>query len=146
MEVSRSKTPRKNLSSEAKSRRHKKTRFSITVALNRIREAVATFPKAALFELFALGHTTAFEQLVACIISIRTRDEVTVPTARRLFAAARSAPKMARLSHRKIGALIHSCSFHRPKAAQIREIAKLAVRDHGGKIPCGANKVPGTVS
>jgi endonuclease-3 len=118
MEVSQSKTPRKTLSSEPKSKRQKKTRFSITIVLNRIREAVAPFPKAALFELFALGYTTAFEQLVACIISIRTRDEVTVPTARRLFAAARSAPKMARLSLRKIDTLIHSCSFHRPKAAQ----------------------------
>ena len=42
----------------------------------RIAEAVQGFPKAALFELAEEGFTSPFEQLVACIISIRTLDEV----------------------------------------------------------------------
>ena len=49
----------------------KKT-FDISLALSRIREAVLPFPKAAMFELFEAGFTSPFEQLVACIISIRT--------------------------------------------------------------------------
>src|SRR3954447_23421626 len=72
--------------------------FDIDQAMERIEEAVQPFPKAALFELAEEGFTTAFEQLVACMISIRTRDEVTLPTARRLFASARTPAEMARLS------------------------------------------------
>ena len=48
--------------------------FDITLVLSLIQEAVRPFPKAAMFELFEEGFTSPFEQLVACIISIRTYD------------------------------------------------------------------------
>ena len=64
--------------------------FDVETAVERLREAVAPYPKAALFELFAEGHTSVFEILIACIISIRTRDETTLPVARQLFARART--------------------------------------------------------
>ena len=54
----------------------KKQPFDIETALTRIRAAVAPFPKAAMFELAERGHSSPFEQLVACIISIRTFDEI----------------------------------------------------------------------
>ena len=64
--------------------------FKIGVALQKVRRAVSGCPRAALFELRDEGHGSVFEILAACIISIRTRDEVTLPTARRLFAEART--------------------------------------------------------
>ena len=67
-----------------------KAPFDIDLAIQRIQKAVQPFPKAAMFELFDEGFTSAFEQLVACIISIRTYDEVMLPTARKLFALART--------------------------------------------------------
>src|SRR5258708_3789533 len=80
--------------------------LDIEEAMVLLREAVRPYPKAALFELAAEGHTSVFEQLVACIISIRTRDETTLPTARRLFARARTAARMAALSVPQIDSLI----------------------------------------
>lgn len=64
--------------------------FDIEVALARIEEAVRPWPKAALFQLAEEGFTSVFEQLLACIVSIRTFDEVTLPVSRRLFARART--------------------------------------------------------
>ena len=52
------------------------------IVMNRIEEAVQPYPKPALFALADQGFTTPFQQLVACIISIRTRDEATEPIAR----------------------------------------------------------------
>ena len=48
----------------------------IDQAISHIREAVRPFPKAALFELAEEGFRSPFEQLIACIISVRTLDEV----------------------------------------------------------------------
>ena len=104
----------------------------------RIAEAVQGFPKAALFELAEQGFTSPFEQLVACIISIRTLDEVTLPTARRLFARARTAEAMAKLSSPEIDALIRASSFHERKAVQIRAMAERVVVEFGGELPCEA--------
>src|SRR2546423_5782250 len=80
--------------------------FDIDVALKRIRAAVRDLPKAAMFQLAEEGFDSPFEQLVVCIISIRTRDEATIPIAHALFAVARTAQAMSRLSHAEIDRLI----------------------------------------
>jgi endonuclease-3 len=110
--------------------------FDIDLAMERIRVAVEPFPKAALFELAEEGFRSPFEQLAACIISIRTRDEVTLPTARRLFERARTPEQMIWLTPEAIDAQIRACSFHEAKARQIHEIARRAVAEHGGAVPC----------
>jgi endonuclease-3 len=114
----------------------KKRPFDIDEAVVRLREVTAPYPKAALFELYAEGHTSVFEILTACLVSIRTRDETTLPVARRLFAVARTPAKLLGLSEEEIDDLIRACTFHRPKATTIREIARRAVEDHGGELPC----------
>lgn len=109
--------------------------FDIDLAIERLREAVRPLPKAALFQLAEEGHDSLFEQLVACIISIRTLDETTLPTARRLFAVARMPAEMASLDPDEIDRLIGACTFHEPKARQIHAIAREAVEKHGGTLP-----------
>ena len=110
--------------------------FDIDRAMERIAEAVRPFPKAALFELADEGLGSVFEILIACIISIRTRDETTLVCARRLFELARTPEAMRRLSAERIDAAIGESTFHEPKARQIREIARRVVEDHGGELPC----------
>jgi endonuclease-3 len=112
--------------------------INIDVALSRIETAVESWPKAAMFELAEAGFKTPFEQLVACIISIRTYDEVTVPTARRLFQRARTPARMAQLETSEIDRLVHACTFHERKAHQIRTIARRIVDEFDGDLPCNA--------
>ena len=101
-----------------------------------IRDAVAPFPKAAMFELADHGYATPFEQLIACIISIRTRDEESLPIAQRLFERARTAAEMALLSPDEIDQLITPSTFHERKAAQIHAIARMIMDEYGGELPC----------
>jgi endonuclease-3 len=83
--------------------RMKKQPFEVTTAFRKIRRAIEPFPKAAMFQLAEEGYSSVFEQLVACLISVRTRDETTVPTARRFFAVAKTPTEVARLSVKRIG-------------------------------------------
>ncbi len=110
--------------------------FDIDRALRAIAQAVQPWPKAAMFELAEAGFDSPFEQLAACIISIRTYDEVTIPTARKLFEQARTPAEMSELSAEKIDALIHACTFHDRKARQILDIARRVQADYAGKLPC----------
>jgi len=110
--------------------------FDIHVAMARVAEAVQAYPKAALFELAEEGYRSPFEQLVACMISIRTRDEVTLPVARRFFAVARTPAEVSRLPVEEIDRLIGACTFHEVKARQIAAIARRAVAEYGGTLPC----------
>src|SRR5947208_4517852 len=80
--------------------------FDIEAAMPLLREAVAPYPKAALFELYAEGHTSVFEILVACILSIRTRDATTLPVAVALFSAAPASHDLAPICLELIARLI----------------------------------------
>src|SRR5262249_50326415 len=100
----------------------KKKPFDIAEAIRKLRKAVAPYPKAAMFELAARGHDSILELLVACIISIRTRDEVSLPTALRLFAAAPTPADLVALSDDEIDELIATSAFHEAKARTIRAI------------------------
>jgi endonuclease-3 len=119
----------------------RKKAFDIDVAVDRIRRAIAEtgVADAAMFALATEGYTSLFEQLVACIISIRTYDETMLIAARRLFAKARTPAAVAALPVRSIDALIRQSAFHEAKAAQIREIAKRTVTEFGGVLPCSAD-------
>ena len=110
--------------------------FDIDLALERIEQAVRPFPKAALFELADDGFADPFQQLVACLISIRTRDETTLPVARRLLARAATAEALCRLSIAEIQALLEGCSFPEAKAPQLAAIARRVVEEHDGVLPC----------
>jgi endonuclease III len=115
-----------------------KESFDIDKALKLIDKAVRPWPKAAMFELAESGFDSPFEQLAACIISIRTYDEVSLPTARKLFERARTPAEMVKLTPEEIDALIHTCTFHERKAQQIHAMARRVLDEFDGKLPCDA--------
>jgi len=73
--------------------------------------------------------------LVACIISIRTYDEVTVPTSIKLFARARTPAAIAQLSSEAINKLIIDSTYHQGKSHQIKAIAEQIENEFHGNLP-----------
>lgn len=116
--------------------RNVKVPFDIDTAMAAIREHVRPFPAAALFELADEGFTSAFEQLMACIISIRTRDEVTLPCSRHLFSLARTPAALLQLSVAELDAAIGQSTFHEAKAPQMLAIAARIEQEYNGTLPC----------
>ena len=110
--------------------------FDADEAVRRLRVAVQPYTPAAMFQLADDGFTSLFEQLVSCLVSIRTLEETTLPACRRLFAVARTPAAVAALTVAQVDALISTSTFHEPKARQIHAIAEAAVRDFGGTLPC----------
>jgi endonuclease-3 len=109
--------------------------FDIDEMMRRVRDAVSDLPDAAMFALRDLGFGSVFQQLVACIISIRTTDEVSLPTALALLEQAPTPADIAALEISEIDAAIRSSTFHGAKAAQIHAIARRAVEEFGGELP-----------
>ena len=117
--------------------------LDIQTAMDAIRDAVRGYPKAAMFELAERGYGTPFQQLVACIISIRTRDEESLPLSIRLFEAAPTPEAVSALDPVTIDALIRPCTFHERKSAQIHAIACQILDVHGGDLPCDFDVLTG---
>jgi endonuclease III len=118
-----------------------KRSHDIDEMFGRIERAVAPFPKAAMFDLYDRGFTAPFEQLVACIISIRTRDETMLPVAVRMFETMRTPEQVAAASLNEIDEMIRLSAFHRAKAANIKATAERCVAEFGGELPCNEEAI-----
>ncbi len=117
--------------------------YDISAMLQRIEKAVAQYPKAAMFQLYEEGFSSVFEQLVSCIISIRTLDEVTIPVSHRLFAKARTPKDVAALGKEELAELINGTTFAYNKVNTILTIAKEAEERYGGNLPADYNVLTG---
>lgn len=101
-----------------------------------VADAVRDMPAPSMFQLASEGFRSPFEQLVACIISIRTLEETSLPVSRRLFAAARTPDAIADLPLPVLVKLITPCTFPEPKATNIHAIAVHVRDEFGGELPC----------
>src|SRR5688500_13386116 len=106
--------------------------FHLATVLKKIEKAVAPFPKAAMFDLYERGYNTLFEQLISCIISIRTLDETTIPVSLKLFEKARTPQQLLELSPKPLEDLLYGATFPGQKAYTMLGIAKAAVEEYGG--------------
>ncbi len=80
-----------------------------------------------------------FRLLVACIISLRTKDAVTAEASARLLAVAPTPAALASLPAERIAALIYPAGFYRTKARQLRTLAGRLLALHGGAVPAERN-------
>jgi len=76
-----------------------------------------------------------FRLLVACVISLRTKDEVTAEASQRLFAIAPDSDRLARLDAEDIAKAIYPAGFYNTKSRQLNEIGRILRDEYGGEVP-----------
>lgn len=76
-----------------------------------------------------------FKVLISCIISLRTKDEVTAKASARIFARAQTPEAMAELSADDIAQLIYPAGFYHNKGEQIALLSRRLMTEYGGTVP-----------
>jgi endonuclease-3 len=76
-----------------------------------------------------------FQILISCLISLRTKDEVTGEASARLFRLARTPRTLAHLPAATIANAIYPAGFYRTKARTIKEVSHTILERHDGKVP-----------
>ena len=79
-----------------------------------------------------------WDVLVSTIISLRTRDAVTLASSRRLLDEAPTPKAMLDLDEGRIAGLIYPAGMYRTKAANLLKTADILLREHGGYVPSNA--------
>ncbi len=102
--------------------------------MDRVRDAVAGSRELS---VTAQGRVTGdpYRVLVATLISLRTRDEVTEASAARLFSLASTPAAMVELGAPAVSRAIFPANYHPTKAARIVEVSRLILERHGGQVP-----------
>ncbi len=76
-----------------------------------------------------------FQILISCLLSLRTKDEVTDVASARLFQLARTPTAMLRLPTSRIAKTIYPVGFYRTKARTIKRICRLLLARYHGRVP-----------
>ncbi|MGI6480576.1 MAG: endonuclease III domain-containing protein [Sphaerochaetaceae bacterium] len=76
-----------------------------------------------------------FQVLISTLISLRTKDKVTIEASRRLFERAPTPQAMLLLSKEEIEELIYPAGFYRVKANNILKISQILMEEYGGEVP-----------
>ncbi len=76
-----------------------------------------------------------YKVLIACLMSLRTRDDTTFPLAEKLFKVADTPEKMVRLSLEDVQRYIYPVGFYKTKAVTILEISRRLIDEFGGQVP-----------
>jgi endonuclease-3 len=79
--------------------------------------------------------TTAFQTLVATLLSAQTKDAVTHAASLRLFERASTPEAIAALPAKTIERLIYPVSFYRNKARHLKQACRLILERFGGVTP-----------
>lgn len=76
-----------------------------------------------------------FRLLISCILSLRTKDEVTGQASQRLFSLAGTPETLARLPIERIERAIYPVGFYRVKARRIKKISNVIFQKYCGRVP-----------
>ncbi len=76
-----------------------------------------------------------FAVLVSCIISLRTRDEITESASARLFKLAKNPGELLKLTHVEIEKTIYPAAFFRNKTQSLKNLCKDLVNNYAGQVP-----------
>ena len=76
-----------------------------------------------------------YKALVSCLLSLRTRDEITFPVAEKLFKLADNPYEMVNLSYEELTGAIKTINYYITKAENILNISKIIIEKYNGEVP-----------
>ena len=76
-----------------------------------------------------------YQVLLACLLSLRTKDETTGPAARRLFALADTPEQMVTLTPAQVKQAIYPVGFYKTKARTVLDISQILIDKYGSQVP-----------
>jgi len=85
--------------------------------------------------LAAESWKTPFQTLISTIMSARTRDEVTIVVANKLFSKFPTPNKLAKANLKQIQTIIKPVNFYKNKSKNIISCSKILVKDYKGIVP-----------
>ena len=91
--------------------------------------------------LIAEERNDPYRVLVSTVISLRTKDSVTLEASERLFRIAPDIRTLASTPAETIAETIRPAGFYKRKGEQLRKIAEILMEEYGGMVPADMDKL-----
>jgi endonuclease-3 len=109
-------------------------KFPIAEVLGRVEEENKKFKRETLHAVDDINRDP-FRVLIACLLSLRTRDPQTLKACEQLFPVASTPKELLALGEERIAELIRPVGFYERKASQIIGICQTIEEKHVGETP-----------
>lgn len=106
----------------------------IHATVNIIKKAIKQWEEPVLGIVARESHDP-FRILIACLLSLRTKDQTTAEASQRLFVLADTPQQMGTLPLKKIERAIYPVGFYKTKAKQIISICQSLLENFEGQVP-----------
>lgn len=106
----------------------------IEKVVSMVKKEVRKFKNPIVTEVANLSKSP-YKVLISCLLSLRTKDDVTAMASSKLFKKADNPKKMLKLSRKEIEKLIYPVGFYKVKAKRIKEISKTLLEKYNGNVP-----------
>jgi endonuclease-3 len=110
------------------------TNAQIAQVIKLLKKAMCDLPDPSV-TLVGKKFKNPFLVLISCLLSLRTRDETTLPACERLFSRAHTIEGMLKLPVAEIQKLIYPVGFYKTKALRIHEICKDLIDRFYSRVP-----------
>ena len=107
----------------------------ITEAVRVLRQEYGKLKTPYVTEVAAHRRADPFRVLVSCVISLRTKDDVTRAASEALFRLASTPEALAALDPARVEEAIYPAGFYRTKARTLKDIARELVEKHSSRVP-----------
>ena len=110
------------------------TNRTISRVIQTLRTASTGWDAPVVTEMAGLSRDP-YQVLIACLLSLRTKDETTGPAARRLFALADTPEQMVTLTPAQVKQAIYPVGFYKTKARTVLDISQILIDKYGSQVP-----------
>lgn len=102
---------------------------------NRLKETLRNYEQPILNREKRNFPHTPFTTLISCVLSLRTKDEVTALASERLLNTYNTPEKILKLSEAEIAKKIYPVGFYKTKAKRLHEISQALLDNFNGEVP-----------
>ncbi|MEA3558274.1 MAG: endonuclease III [Candidatus Thermoplasmatota archaeon] len=107
---------------------------TLSKVLKRIKEEYPGYRTPVVTELVK-EKKDPYKVLISCLLSLRTKDEVTAKAQERLFKEADTPRQMLGLDTGMLEKLIYPVGFYKRKAMVLHDVSRTLIDQHGGRVP-----------
>lgn len=76
-----------------------------------------------------------YKILISCILSQRTKDEITEKITNELFKIVNTPEDLLRLSDSELEKILYSIGFYKVKAKRIKDVSNILIKNYNSKVP-----------
>lgn len=100
-----------------------------------LRKATKGMDEPAVSQIVAEYGRDSFLILISCLLSLRTKDPVSLSLSRELFKYARTPYELLQIPIKKLEKLLYSIGFYRKKTRLLHSVSKALIKRFNGKVP-----------